>query len=255
MPLAHLGEDRVDRVGERIGEGDRAEVLSTRVRQRHPADLPRGGAVDDRVGLVLAAVERRGGGHHLEGRAGRIARLGRAVEERLGLVGRQLGEALGHQVRVVLRHAHHHAHPPGLGLQRDDGAVPAGQRLERRALAVGIERGGDVLALAGLGLQLGEDVRELVLLARQVVVARALQAGAAARDERVAHGVGEERPGRIGAGEGALLAPAAGHAARDHRAVGGPDQPARDALLLDQRAAVRRSRPRAGPARRPPTAT
>ena len=172
--LAHLGEDRVHRVGEGVGERDRAEVLSARVRQRHPADLARRGAVDDRVGRVLAAVERGGGGHDLEGGAGRVARLGRAVEQRLGLVGGQRRERLRHQVRVVLGHAHHHAHPAGL---RAPARRPSRCRPPSASQRGALRRRGRAwwsrpCPRASSRLELGEDVLELVLLAGQLVVAR-----------------------------------------------------------------------------------
>ena len=238
MRLAHLGPDRVHRVGQRVGQADRAEVLATRVGQRDAADSPRRRAVDHRLRVVLAGVQGRGRGDHLERGAGRVAGLRRAVEQRLVVVGAQPREVLRHLVGVVLGHADHDPYPAGLRLHRHDRALAPAQRPQRGALTVRVQRGGHVLALAVLALQLAEDRAELALLAGQRGVARALQADPALGHERVADGVREQPPGRIGAPVDAVVARAAAHAARQHLAVGGLDQPARDLLLLDQRAAV-----------------
>ena len=80
--FAELGEPGVDRVGQRRVERDRAEVLGEVVLQRLALDVEFAGRVDRRFRRDRAAVEAGGGGHHLEGRAGRVLALGGAVEQR-----------------------------------------------------------------------------------------------------------------------------------------------------------------------------
>ena len=88
-------------------------------------------------------------------------------------------------------------------------------------------------------LEPGEDRRELVLLARQHVVARLLQPAPAVLDERVADRVGEQPARRVLAHEhGRAAAPLAPVDRDPGLAVPGEDQAARDRLLLDQRAPV-----------------
>ena len=192
-------------------------------------------------GLDLAAVECRCRGHNLEGRAGRIELLRRAVERGLVGIAVEPAELGGDQVGVVLGDRHHHAHLAGLGLDRHDRALAAAERRDRRLRAGDTQVRDDVEALALAPLEAREDRLELVLLAGQRVVARLLQADAAVADERVTHRVREQTAGRVGAGEDAVLATAARHAAREDRlAVLGEDQPARHLLLADQRPAVAR---------------
>src|SRR6202012_349178 len=113
--LGHLGEDGVDAVGQSLGQGDRAEALVVVVLQRDTRDRLGRVAVDDRVGRVLAAVDARGGGHHLERRAGWVLALGGAIQ----LTGVRAG---GVVVVVVVAgvgvHRQHRARP---WIQRDDG--------------------------------------------------------------------------------------------------------------------------------------
>src|SRR6185436_12080286 len=85
----------------------------------------------------------------------------------------------------------------------------------------------------------GQDRAELVLLAREVVVAALLEAPASVPDVGEAHRMSKRRSGRIGACVNAVLTAAVADAARELRPpVRGVDHAARDLLLLDQRAPV-----------------
>ncbi len=74
-----------------------------------------------------------------------------------------------------------------------------------------------------------------VLCAAQFLVAVLLQAGGAKLGVVVADCLGELPTRGVGAFEGAFRA---GHAAGQHRAVGGDDRPTVDSLLLEERARV-----------------
>src|SRR5439155_10588315 len=111
---------------------------------------------------------------------------------------------------------------------------PAGEAGEGGLLALGVERRPHVLALALLVEELVDHGLELVALAGQLGVARALEAGAPALDERVADGVREQVPARIGAHEALRRPMAELAAAREDRPVVGEDQATRDLLLLEQ---------------------
>ena len=198
----------------------------------------RRGAVDDRLRRDLAGVERGGRGDHLEGGARLVELLRRPVEQRLVGVAVDAPELGGDQVRVVLGDRHHHAHLAGLRLDRDDRALAPGEAVDGGVRAGHVEVRDHVVALAVAALQTGEDRGELVLVARQVVVAVELEPAPAVLDERVAERVGEGAARRIAAGVGPVLSAPLADAARQHRAVRGEDQPARDLLLLDQRPPV-----------------
>ena len=222
--LADLRPHRVDRVRQRERQVDVAEVLAAEVVERHAGDRLAVLAAHARVGLVAPRVERRGGGDDLHRRARRIAVLGRAVDERGVLrVAVELREAgrVVDRVRVVARHRGHRQHGARAHVQRDERALVAG-RLDRgdglllRALASSVVTHG--VAAFVLAEQRVEHAPQLVGLPGQLVVARALDAGAADRRERVADGVGEQVGGRVAA------APrVAGPAARSARA---PRRPA-----------------------------
>ena len=127
-------------------------------------------------GVNVAGVERRRGCHDLEGRARRI---GAPASARLssGLFGSRLSAPMssGIEVRVVVGHRRHHAHLARARLDGHDRALAPGERRERGALGVHVEVRDDVVALARPVLEPGEDRLELVLLARERVVARALE--------------------------------------------------------------------------------
>ena len=191
------------------------------------------------VGRDLAAVDRRRGGDHLEGGPGRVGLLGRAVEDRLVRVRAELRGVLGDQVRVVVGHGRHHADLPGSRLDRHHRALAALEGGVRRPLGVHVEVRDHVEALPRPVLEPGQDRLELVLLPGQLVVAVALEGAPAVEEERVADGMGEQPALGVDPGVDPLVAAAARHAARQHRAVvAGQDAPARYALLLEQRPAV-----------------
>ena len=120
-----LGPDRVDGVRQRVGERDRAEVLTAEVVQRRAGDDLAVLAAHERVRLVAARVERRRGGDRLERRAGREQALRGEVER----------AALVRLVGVERRRPGKHAHRAGLDVERDDGALAALDRGDWRPSA------------------------------------------------------------------------------------------------------------------------
>ena len=113
---------------------------------------------------------------------------------------------------------------------------PAAQEVARDPLRARIEVRDDVVALAELAAQLVDDRRQLVLLAGERGVARALEAGAPDAQEVVADRVSEEpRLGRVAA---AVQGVAGLHRVGEQRVVAGADDAAVHALLLDLRARV-----------------
>ena len=267
--LADLGPVGVDRVGQR-GRSCRCRRSSRRRRSASgdAADLLRRVGVEHRVGLELARVERRGGGHHLHRRARRVARSGSArltSGARLVLVellelavgsrprsGRSRGPRPSPAPRPWRARSRPRAPPAPLGP-----AVDGDRRLERLGgdpLRLGVDRQREVGALGLLVAELVDDRGELVLLAGQQVVLRQLDPAAADVDEVVADRVAEQRPLRVvGARRPGCLPPPSGMALGDQHAVGGRDRAARDLLLLDQRPAVLGRCPRARRRRTPPT--
>ena len=197
-------------------------------------------AADGVVGAELAAVERGRGGDHLHRRTRLIAGLGGAVEEGrvLVLVQRLERPRARDLVRVIGGDADHRLDLPGRGHHRDDRSLLPVERVERRLLGLGIERGLDVVPLLDLPPELVDDREELGLVADQLVVVGELEADAAALDEAVADRVAEQAPLRVLADEDPLGALAARIRGRDHRAVGGEDVAAVDLLLLEQRPLV-----------------
>ena len=198
--LADVAEDGVDRVDERRVQVERAE-RPRRVVVVHPlaVHLAVAGVDEVGVGRVAAGVDRRGRGHDLEGRARRVEAGRGAVQQRVrapavGADAGHLVEALLDEVRVVGRRGVHRQHLPGLDVERDDRAAAAAERVlggplrardERQAQVVALDR--RALRLVDEGLEHGREVR---VLAGQVVVQRALEAGAEARLRRVADDVG-----------------------------------------------------------------
>ena len=211
--------------------GDAAEVL-------------RRGAAEDRVRRRGAGVERRRGGHDLEGRARRVERLDRPVRQhrRVGVV--ELVLVVRNGVRVVAGRARHHPDRAGRRIHRDHRAGPAG-RLEligRELLGRRVEGGDDVAALALLAADLVDDRDELVLLAGQGRVLGPLEPARPLGDEAVADRVAEQRTLRVLADVLVGLVLAGLGRVRDHLAVGGRDLAALDLLRLEQRPLVLRLR-------------
>ncbi len=162
--------------------------------------VPRAGAAVARIGIVDAAVERRGESHQLERGTGRIGPLRRPVQERLGgvvqqradgrrRIGAQRVERLGIVSRVGRQGAHRavigveHGHRAVVGCRmRGDGV---GQRLLHRGLELQIERGVD--AARRLRLAVGQqfdhlpgridDAQDAAALAVQILLAPRLQPG------------------------------------------------------------------------------
>ena len=144
---AQRGLDRADvrRLGDHLAEGERAERLVVRdahAGERDAAHL----AVEPLVGRDQALLERRRGGHHLEGRAGLVGvgddavapglRVGRA--EAVGIEGRPGG----HREHGAGRRVEHHQ-AAALRAQplHARGELALGDRLQRR-----VEREVDVAA-------------------------------------------------------------------------------------------------------------
>jgi hypothetical protein len=156
-------------------------------------------------------------------------------------------------VGVVARVARHDEHAARGRLECDDRAALVAERGERRALARRVERGAQLLAHRLVARELVEHRADVVGLARQLVVARLLEAGLGDGDERVAHRVGEEVAGRVAA---RVRVARPRLRAGDERPVGRPDHAAPDALLLEQLALVELVGPQVlgledRPARRP----
>ncbi len=214
------------------------------VLERLALDVERPGRVDRRARRDRAAVESGRGGHHLEGRAGRVLALGGAVEQRRRssvVVESRESQVVRNAIRVVGRVGGHHPHPAGLRLDRDHGAEPGGlEVVQRHPLRGRVEVGDDVVALLIAAAQLVEDRAELRAVADQLVVVGLLELAVALADEAVADRVPVERPLRIAAHVAQVGAVALRDRAGDHRAVGGEDAAARDLLLLQQRPLVGR---------------
>ena len=192
-PLAHLRPVGVHRVGERVRGRDGPELLAAGVLERHAADRLRRGGVDRRVRRDLPAVERRRGGHDLEGRAGRVQLLGRPVEERL--VRRSL---FSWPICDGIRFGSYSGIDTITRTLPVDGSIattapfrPA-RPFDRRLGALQVEVRDDVVALAVAALEPGQDRRELVLLADQVLVPARLEAALAVRQVREADRMGEQ---------------------------------------------------------------
>src|SRR5204862_3324019 len=124
--------------------------------------------------------------------------------------------------------------------ERHHGALARPERLLGDALRGGVERGLHVVAGLGAAAELVDDRLELVLLALKLRVERALESGAAVRDELVADGVREQRVLRIDAEVALGLAAPLPPVHSQSRAVAREDEPARDLLLLEQPAPVER---------------
>ena len=129
-----------------------------------------GAAGDERVGGVLARVERRGGGDQLERRARRQHLLDRPVVQRAGLgvassrclVLPDRGEVVaGQPVGVVGRAGDHREDLAGARLDRDDGTAHVvaerPQPVVRRLLRVGVDGQGDAAALGRLVVDQVDD--------------------------------------------------------------------------------------------------
>ena len=216
-------------------------VLQRHARDRHPV-----APVHGRVFGERPRVDRRRRGDHLERRAGRVAELRRAIDQRLaGGVLRQLfvRARRAQVVRVVGRRGGHHAHRAAARFQRHDRAFVARERLVRDLLRGRVERREDVVALAFLALQLIEDRLQVrARLAAQRRVAIALQPRPPQVREVVADRVRELVARRVAAFVDAFRAAGSprAHAAREHRAVRREDPAAGDPFLLQQRARVQR---------------
>ena len=137
-----------------------------------PLIVLRRGAVDDRVRRDLAGVERRRGGDHLEGRAGRVELLRGPVEERLvrgrcssapNCVGIRFGSYSG--IDTITRTL------PVCGSIATTAPLRPGEAVDGRLRARHVEVRDHVVALAVAALEPGQDRLELVLLAGQLVVA------------------------------------------------------------------------------------
>ena len=217
-----LGEGRVDREGQRGGEGVRPEPGSAEVLDRPARGLVLRAARELAVGRVHAALEGLRGGHGLEARAGRVEALDRAVEERPALP-RDGREVVDRELEVEGRRRGHRDHLAGARLQRDHRARTARELLLRDGLHAGVEADVDVgpLLLAqveALQERLGAEA------AREVAVVGALEAGRR-RLGRVADRLG----GEVALGVEALehLLPLHAHgAARGHDLAVGRDDPA-----------------------------
>ncbi len=101
------------------------------------------------------------------------------------------------EVRVEARRRRHDEHLPAPRIERDDGAALRPELLLRDLLGAEIEVRDDVVPADRLALQLVhspvDDGREIRVRGRQVVVQRALEAGARAPDGRVADDVRGQR--------------------------------------------------------------
>ena len=177
-----LGVDGVDGVHERFGEGDLAEALVLVVGQREAGDEHAVAAADGRFGRVAAGVDGGRGGDDLEGRAGGVAVLGGAVDERPGAavldVGYARREAQG--VGFVGGVGDHHLHRPGARVERDDRAVVFAEGALGDPLGGRVECGDDLVADRLDALELVEDRLQVAVgLALEHVVAVLLQAGRA----------------------------------------------------------------------------
>src|SRR5205807_6753920 len=144
---------------------------------------------------------------------------------------------------------------PRARVERHDRAALAAERRDGRALGARVERRVDVVALLRPAAELVDQRLELVLLTGELAVVGLLDPGAPARDERVADGVREQPAPRVGAEVTERLALAHVPVQGEPRTVAREDQPARDALRLEERAAVERVvlealRLEHGPARR-----
>ena len=238
--LADLRPHRVDRVGQRGREVIVPKSSPPELLQRHARDrLVVARRSSTRVRRELARVERGDRGHDLERRAGRVARLRRAVEQRraLGLVAARRTCARAHAVGVVVGTLSHHAH-----LRRCAGSSATTEPLRppSASSAPAARAGSSVVTTsspsrsrAGAARRGASSISSLS--PGQLVVARLLEARLAERDVGVADRVREQVALRD---SGACRSrPGARRAAGQHRAVGGADRAAVDPLLLEQRRA------------------
>ena len=154
-------------------------------------------------GLYLPGVDRRRGGDDLHRRAGRVARLRRAVDERrVLLVGGEALElvALVEAVGVVGGRRDHHEHLAA-ARARAPRPRPCGPSSPSIAAcwAFEFERRADRVADAALAEQRVDRADQLGAAPGQRVVAELLEARAAELGERVADRVGEQLVGRVAA--------------------------------------------------------
>ena len=238
-----LGVDRVDGMRERLREGDLAEALIVVVLQRHARDEDVVAPAQRRFGRVRAGVDGGAGGDDLESRAGGVAELGGAIDQRRCAVAfERFGMGAGAQgVGVKARRGGHHGDRAAAWFDCDDRAAVSGQGGVCEPLGAGDERRDHLVALRLLALQLVEDRLQVRFFLLSVELRCCGTAPGRVLptlgDERVADRRGELHAFRIGALVG-TFGPA--HAAREHGSVGGKDRAAVDALLLEHGAHVER---------------
>src|SRR5262249_51885672 len=184
-------------------------------------------------------LERSGRRHRLERRAGRFRARGRPREERPVRALRDLREGRGDAVQVEGRGGGEREDLPGAGPEGDDGADLARERLVRRLLDPRVERQLDVGALLGGQVQPLEQ-RLGAVAAGEVAVVRALDAGLALLDRRVADDVRGEAAQGVAAHEDPLPILPGGHADREELAVHADDPATVHALFSfrDERVAA-----------------
>ena len=141
-------------------------------------------------------------------------------------------------VRVEARRGGHDAHLPRPRVERDDGPASAPELLERDLLRLEVEVDDDVVALDRLAAELVErgvhERREVRVRGGQVVVQRALEAGARAGGRRVADDVRCQLALRVPAEEERPVVDVAADVPREPpEGVAGDDQPAVDRELRD----------------------
>ena len=186
---------------------------------------------------VAAALERERGDHGLDRRARRVEALRRAVDERAaGAPGSEpctarLGSKLGQDALTSTRPVR------GSSAKTAPGLPVAASALMAARCAAGMQRELHVVAdhrAAGQRVQLAlERAAEIGVRADEVVVGRALDAGAAVGRRRVAHDVREHLARRVAAlVDAPPVGGLAGAVDRELGAVGGQDQPALDRELL-----------------------
>ncbi len=173
-----------------------------------PVDRAVAGVVEVGAGSELLRLERRGGGDHLERRAGDVQPRARAVDERgcrraVGRDARDAAEVILDDIRVEARRRRHDQDLPGSRVERDDRAAVLSELLVCHRLGVEIERGDDVVPPHRPAVQLVErpvdEGREVRVRGRQVVVERALEAGSRTAHRRIADDVCRKRSVRVAA--------------------------------------------------------
>ena len=231
--LGHLRPDRVDRIGQGGRQRDRAPTLVAVVGEWDARDRDRGVAVDDRVGGVLAAVDRRGRGHDLERRTRRVLALGRTV---------QFTPRSGARVRivaVVARVGVHDLHRARLRIERDDRAGAAVERLLGDPLRLGVERRVDVIA-DRVRAQLAEDRAQSRLEPAQRELAGFLEPGYLPLERvQIPDRLPEQRAGRI---RPLPRMRGGGDRLRQHGPIVGDYFSSLDPQVIDQRPAIERVR-------------